>query len=62
MELDYRWNGNYVNMKDYETGVAALHEKLWRSGPPEKLRGLWQDSKERMEAHHMSQTIDPILN
>jgi alpha-N-acetylglucosamine transferase len=55
-ELDYRWNGNYVNMNDYEGGVAALHEKLWKTGP-DPLRELWRGWRERMEEHHNSESV-----
>lgn len=53
LELDYRWNGNYVNMNDYEAGVAALHEKLWKNGP-EELRKLWRTCKTKMDEYHRS--------
>jgi alpha-N-acetylglucosamine transferase len=56
VELDYRWNANFVNMKDYEGGVAALHEKLWKKGP-DRLRELWKDWREIMEEHYSSPTM-----
>jgi hypothetical protein len=55
-ELDYRWNANFVNMKDYDGGVVALHDKFWKTGP-EKLRELWQGWKERMEEYHNCGTL-----
>jgi alpha-N-acetylglucosamine transferase len=52
-ELDYRWNADYVNMKDYEGGVVALHEKLWKTGP-DHLKDLWKSWKMRKEEHYNS--------
>jgi len=50
-EMDYHWNANFVNNKDVEGGVAALHSQLWKIGP-ENVQRLWHDWKERMEKHY----------
>lgn len=53
IELNYQWSATWPNMKDFEGGVASLHEKLQWNGPAE-LRRLWADYKKKMEAHFSS--------
>jgi alpha-N-acetylglucosamine transferase len=48
LELDYRWSATWPNIKDFNEGVASLHEKLeW--GGPQELRELWRGYRKKME-------------
>lgn len=45
-EIHWKWSSNFVNEKDVEFGVHALHMKPWLEGP-QAVRDRW--SKERGE-------------
>ena len=52
-ELHYKWSATWPNLEDLGAGVVTLHEKLWRTGPPE-LQRLWRLQKDAMERYYAS--------
>lgn len=52
-ELHYKWSATWPNLEDLGAGVATLHEKFWRTGPPE-LQRLWRLQKDAMEQYYAS--------
>ena len=52
-ELHYKWSATWPNLEDVGAGVVTLHEKFWRTGPPE-LQRLWRLQKDAMERYYAS--------
>ncbi|KAH7369418.1 nucleotide-diphospho-sugar transferase [Plectosphaerella cucumerina] len=48
-ELDASWSATWPNEGDLAAGVATLHEKFWKTGPP-KLRELYATRRAESEA------------
>ncbi|PBP15646.1 glycosyl transferase family 8 protein [Diplocarpon rosae] len=48
LELPPQWSATWPNMRDWDAGVATLHEKWWGVGPDE-LRAKWNGVRTEME-------------
>lgn len=53
-ELHWKWSANFVNEKDVEFGVHALHGKFWSEGPHE-VRDKWEQGMKALEKWEKSQ-------
>jgi inositol 3-alpha-galactosyltransferase len=47
-ELDWKWSSNFVNQRDVDGGVHALHGKFWGEGP-EVVQRKWRDLMQQMD-------------
>ncbi|KAL6705038.1 hypothetical protein ACN47E_007441 [Coniothyrium glycines] len=46
-EIDWKWSSNFVNERDVEMGVHALHVKAWADGP-QAVKDRWRQDQEDM--------------
>lgn len=46
-ELHWKWSLNFVNQRDTDAGVHALHSIFWEKGP-ECVQKRWQDTFQKM--------------